>query len=209
MTTAIYARVSSRKQDQASQLPDLERFVKNLDGEPVEWYTDKASGKTMDRPAWNRLETAIRSGKITRVVVWRLDRLGRTASGLTALFDDLVAKKINLVSIRDGLDLGTAAGRMMAGVLASVAQYETEVRSERSMAGMEVARSQGKHMGRPKGITTSIKVTDEKRAAVIRLKGEGQSVSAIARTVSLSRNTIYGILGDHQDEDKTKYAIPD
>jgi DNA invertase Pin-like site-specific DNA recombinase len=196
MTTAIYCRVSSRKQDQASQLPDLERFVKTLSDEPVEWFTDKASGKTMDRAGWNRLEAAIRSGKITRVVVWRLDRLGRTASGLTALFDDLVARKINLVSIRDGIDLFTPAGRMMAGVLASVSQYETEVRSERAAAGMAVARAEGKHMGRAKGIHTAIKVTDEKRAAVMKLKMEGESVSAIARTVSLSRNTVYGILGD-------------
>jgi DNA invertase Pin-like site-specific DNA recombinase len=195
MTTAIYARVSSRKQDQASQLPDLERFVKGLDGEPVEWYRDKATGKTMDRPSWNRLESAIRSGKVTRVVVWRLDRLGRTASGLTTLFDDLVARKVTLVSIRDGFDLVTPAGRLMAGVLASVAQYETEVRSERAAAGMEVARSQGKHMGRPPGIFKSIKVTDEQRAIVIRLHSEGESVSAIARTVSLSRNTVYGIIG--------------
>jgi DNA invertase Pin-like site-specific DNA recombinase len=196
MTTAIYCRVSSRKQDQASQLPDLERFVKTLADEPVEWFTDKASGKTMDRAGWSRLEAAIRSGKITRVVCWRLDRLGRTASGLTSLFDDLVARKVTLVSIRDGFDLVTPAGRLMAGVLASVSQYETEIRSERAAAGMEVARANGKHMGRPKGISTAIKVTDEKRAAVIRLKMEGESVSAIARTVSLSRNTVYGILGD-------------
>jgi DNA invertase Pin-like site-specific DNA recombinase len=202
MATGFYARVSSRKQDQASQLPDLERYARTIEGEGEEvvWYNDKATGKTMDRAGWRALEQDIRTGKITRVVCWRLDRLGRTASGLTALFDELVSRKVNLVSIRDGLDLSTPAGRLMSGVLASVAQYETEIRSERSMAGMEVARAAGKHMGRPKGISTAIKVTDEKRAAVIRLKKEGESVSAIARTVSLSRNTIYDILAAAVDE---------
>lgn len=194
----IYARVSSRKQDQASQLPDLERYAKQVEveGEEVTWYRDKLTGKTMDRPGWNTLEAAIRSGKLTRVVVWRLDRLGRTSSGLTALFDEFVNRKVNLVSIRDGIDLFTPAGRMMAGVLASVAQYETEVRSERSMAGQAVARANGKQMGRPQGISTPIKVNDEQRAIVKRLYQEKQSVSSISRTVQLARNTVYKIIAD-------------
>jgi DNA invertase Pin-like site-specific DNA recombinase len=192
--TGIYVRVSSRKQDQASQLPDLERFAKTIEGEPVEWYRDKFTGKTMDRPGWNRLEGDLRSGKISRIVVWRLDRLGRTTSGLTALFDELVTRKVNLVSIRDGLDLSTAAGRMMAGVLASVAQYETEVRAERTVAGQAVARAKGVHMGRPTGIHKAIKVTDEQREIVHRLRSENSPIATIARTVSLSRGTVYGIL---------------
>jgi len=65
---------------------------------------------------------AIQSGKVAKVVVWRLDRLGRTAKGLTALFEELAQKKVNLMSLRDGIDLHTAAGRLMANVLASVAQ---------------------------------------------------------------------------------------
>jgi len=74
-------------------------------------------GKTMVRPGWAKLETAIRQGKVSAVVVWRIDRLGRTAKGLTALFDDLRERKVNLVSLKDGLDLATAAGRLMANVL--------------------------------------------------------------------------------------------
>lgn len=196
MATAIYVRVSSRKQDQASQMPDCERFAKGVEseGEQVLWFKDKATGKTMERPGWRRLEEAFRTGKVTRVVVWRLDRLGRTTSGLTALFDELIARKVNLVSIRDGLDLSTAAGRMMAGVLASVAQYETEVRGERTIAGQAVAREHGVHMGRPVGKHTPIKVTPEQRTIVKRLFAEGESVSGIARTVTLARGTIYAII---------------
>ena len=126
--TAVYLRVSTKVQDTASQEPDLKRTVTQYDDGPVVWYRDKFTGKTMDRPAWSRLETALNAGKVTRIVVWRLDRLGRTAKGLTALFDEMVNRKVNLVSLKDGLDLVSSAGRLMANVLASVAQYETEVR---------------------------------------------------------------------------------
>ena len=140
---AVYVRVSSNGQDTKSQEPDLKRWAAAQDT-PVTWYRDKASGKSMDRPGWSKLETAIEQGKVSAVVVWRIDRLGRTAKGLTALFDDLRERKVNLVSLKDGLDLSTSAGRLMANVLASVAQYETEVRAERVKAGQAVEdRKQG------------------------------------------------------------------
>lgn len=82
---AVYVRVSSKKQDTRSQEPDLNRWVAAFaDGNPVVWYRDKATGKNMDRPGWRQLEEDMRSGKVSKLVVWRLDRLGRTAAGLTA-----------------------------------------------------------------------------------------------------------------------------
>jgi DNA invertase Pin-like site-specific DNA recombinase len=98
----------------------------------------------MDREAWNRLDADIRLGKVSTVIVWRL---GRTASGLTALFENLQSRKINLVSIKDGVDLSTAAGRLMANVLASVAAYENEVKGERIIADQAKARANGKRWG--------------------------------------------------------------
>ncbi len=145
---AIYVRVSTKKQDTRSQEPDLKRWVEAYaDGQPVKWYHDKASGKSMERPGWRRLEADLRGGKIAKLVVWRMDRLGRTASGLTSLFEELQERKVNLISLKDGVDLGTAAGRLMANVLASVAAYENEVRSERIVAGQQAARAQGKSWG--------------------------------------------------------------
>jgi len=84
---------------------------------------------------------------------------------------------------------------MMAGVLASVAQYETEVRGERTVAGQAVARAKGVHMGRREGIHTAIKVTDELRAMVLRLHSEGTPIAKIARTVNLNRGTVYKTIG--------------
>src|SRR5690242_15899508 len=125
---AVYLRVSSKSQDAASQEAELKRWAATLT-EPVKWYRDRFTGKTMDRPGFNQLEREIAMGNVSTLAVWRLDRLGRTAKGLTALFDDLVKRKVNVVSLKDGLDLSTPAGRLMANVLASVAAYETEVRS--------------------------------------------------------------------------------
>src|SRR5271154_3944369 len=139
---AVYVRVSSKQQDQRSQEPELTRWVQAQEGEVV-WYRDKFTGKTMQRPGMDKLLKDIESGKISSIVVWRLDRLGRTAKGLTALFEDLREKGVNLVSMKDGLDLSTPAGRLMACVLASVAAYETEVRAERILAGQAAARAAG------------------------------------------------------------------
>src|SRR5689334_9756488 len=143
---AIYLRVSTKQQDQRSQEPDLKKWTAGQDEEIV-WYRDQFTGKTMQRPGMERLLADMRAGKITSVVVWRLDRLGRTARGLTALFEELRERNVGLVSLKDGLDLSTPAGRLMANVLASVAAYETEVRAERVLAGQAAARAAGKRWG--------------------------------------------------------------
>src|SRR5438046_2095334 len=161
---AIYLRVSTRHQDTRSQEPDLTRWAAAQDL-PVVWYRDTFTGRTMDRPGWNRLMACVRAGQVSTVAVWRLDRLGRTAKGLTALFEELAALRVNLVSLRDGVDLGTPAGRLMANVLASLAQYETEVRAERVLAGQSAARAKGKRWGG--GVAgRRVKVTDEQLAVI-------------------------------------------
>jgi len=147
----------------------------------------------MDRPGWKRLEADMRAGKVSRVVVWRLDRLGRTARGLTALFEELQARSVGLVSLREGLDLSTPAGRLMAHVLASVAQYETEVRGERVRAGQQAARAAGKRWGGSKK-GRRVKVTPLQEHTIRDLKERGESIAAIARTVGLSRPTVYSVL---------------
>ncbi len=191
---AIYLRVSSSSQDLRSQLPDLKRWAEAND-RPVRWYTDKATGRNMDRPGWRKLDTAIAAGQVARVVCWRLDRLGRTARGLTALFEDLQNRRIGLVSLREGMDLSTPAGRLMAHVLASVAQYETELRGERVRAGQAAARAAGKRWGGSKK-GQRLKVSDLQIRTIRELKATGEPIAAIARTVALSRPTIYSVLGD-------------
>ena len=147
----------------------------------------------MDRKGWNRLMEAVRAGKVRRIVCWRLDRLGRTAKGLTDLFEELLERTVNLVSLRDGVDLNTAAGRLMAHVLTSVARYETEARAERVLAGQAIARANGKRWGGSKK-GRRLKVSDEQVSVIRRLRREGESVAAIARATSLTRPTVYAYL---------------
>ena len=193
----VYVRTSSKQQDQRSQAGDLERWAKQQEGE-VEWYRDKFTGKSMNRPGMEKLLADMRAGKITAVVVWRLDRLGRTAKGLTALFEELRELNINLVSLKDSLDLSTPAGRLMANVLASVAAYETEVRAERVLAGQEAARAAGKKWGgSEKG--RRLKVSEEQLGVIRRMQAERAKVAAIARATGLSRPTIYRLLQDMPD----------
>lgn len=196
---AVYVRVSSKSQDTRSQEADLQRWIDAFaNGHEVKWYRETASGTTMERPAWKRLEADFKSGRVSKVVVWRLDRLGRTAAGLTALFEDLQRCGIGFESVRDSIDLSTAAGRLMANVLASVAVYENEVRGERIRAGQAAAKAQGRRWGgSEKG--RRLKVKEEQIAIIRRMATEGATKSAMSRATGLSRPTVYSILAEPQN----------
>ncbi len=192
--TSIYVRVSSKQQDHASQLPDLERWTQAHDGQVV-WYRDKFTGKSMTRPSMDRLLEDLRGGKVERIVVWRLDRLGRTTKGLCQLFDELTERKVDLVSLKDGFSLASPAGRLHARILASVAEYETEVRAERVAAGQAVARRKGKKWGGSKK-GWRWKVTEEQVAAIHEMQTAGKKIAHIAKVTGLSRPTIYRVLAE-------------
>jgi DNA invertase Pin-like site-specific DNA recombinase len=217
MATAIYKRVSSKQQDTKSQSEDLDAYRKRLEaeGEAVVEYADKFTGKTMNRPGWTKLWADACSGKVSKIAVWRLDRLGRTVAGLSHLFVELQERKIGLVSLRDGLDLNTPAGRLMAHVLASVAAYETEVRFERQVGGIAAVLKdlengtavwkKGDRAGTPRTKYgsgrkpgTRIKVTEETEEAILGMADAGKPVAAIARLVKVSRVTIYTVLKRHR-----------
>jgi DNA invertase Pin-like site-specific DNA recombinase len=109
------------------------------------------------------------------------------------LFDELAERKVDLVSLRDGFSLSSPAGRLHARILASVAEYETEIRSERVAAGQAVARRNGKTWGGSKK-GWRWKVTDDQLAAILEMKAARKPVAQISRIVGLSRPTIYRVL---------------
>jgi DNA invertase Pin-like site-specific DNA recombinase len=192
MGTAIYVRVSSGSQDTASQDREL-RLWATTQTEGVTWYRDKATGTRMSRPAMDRLMKDIAGGKIAKVVTWRLDRLGRTAKGLLEFFEELKKYRCGFLSLRDAIDLSTPSGRLLLVVLAGVAQFETEVRSERQRAGIAAAREKGKRWGgRKRG--TRIKVTEEKEQEILAMRGANKPVAKIARITGLTRVTVYKVL---------------
>jgi DNA invertase Pin-like site-specific DNA recombinase len=202
MTTAIYVRVSSGSQDTASQDRELKAWAGNQTDEVI-WYRDKATGKNFDRPGWLKLEKDIAAGKITRLVVWRLDRLGRTAGETITLFDRLESLGVVFVSMREGIDASTPSGRLMRNILASYAQFETEVRSERQRAGIEAVREAngGKCTWGGRKVGTRIRVTEEKERAILDMNAAKKPISEIARITELTRPTVYRVLGKF---DKTK-----
>jgi DNA invertase Pin-like site-specific DNA recombinase len=192
MAVGVYLRVSSTTQDTKSQEPDLRAWAKAQPDDAV-WYRDRFTGTEMSRPGLDRLLADARSGKVRKVCVWRLDRLGRTARGLLTLLEEFQTLGVGFVSLREGFDLATPAGRLMAGVLASVAAYETEVRKERQLAGIARAKAEGKTWGGRKA-GTRVRLTAEKEALIRQLHAEGKPVAAIGRLVGLSRKSVYKAL---------------
>lgn len=197
MNTAVYVRVSTSAQDTRSQDRDLERWAIGQD-EGVVWYRDKATGTKMERPGMERLLVDVRAGKVNRVVVWRLDRLGRTARGLLEFFDELDGRGVGFLSLKDAIDTGTPHGRLMRTILAGVAQWETEVRSERQRAGIAAVRAENGGRcpwgGRKAG--TRVTLTAEKEGTIRELRAGGRSVAEIARVVGLGRQSVYRALGE-------------
>lgn len=190
--TAIYLRVSSKAQNLRSQEAELKRWAE-VNAPDAKFYSDKFTGRTLDRPAWNRLQAAIDKGQVTRLVVWKLDRLGRSVKDLSKLLAELQERKINFVSLRDGCDMSTPNGRLLINLLSSIAEFENEVRTERIRAGQTAARAQGKRWG---GSTKGrrLKVTDEQLQAIVAMKNQGERITTIGKTVSLDRTTIHRLL---------------
>jgi DNA invertase Pin-like site-specific DNA recombinase len=159
----------------------------------MKWFRDKFTGRTMNRPGMDQLMEQLRAGRLERIVVWRLDRLGRTTKGLCQLFDELTERKVDLVSIKDGFSLSSPAGRLHARILASVAEYETEVRAERVAAGQAVARRNGKKWGGSKK-GWRWKVSDAQQTAILEMHCAGRPITRIAHATGLSRPTVYRVL---------------
>jgi DNA invertase Pin-like site-specific DNA recombinase len=195
----IYERVSSDTQSTESQHHDLERWAADRE---VRWFTDSYTGKTMERPGWSRLWRQCCQGKLDTIVVWRLDRLGRTARGLLNLRDELVERKLNLISLRDAIDLSTASGRLMFGVIASVAEYEIEIRRERQLAGIIVAKQKGTYRGRVKGQRN--RRTREMQDTVITMHKAGVSVRGIAKATQLWRGSVIRIIHEWAEARKER-----
>jgi DNA invertase Pin-like site-specific DNA recombinase len=194
-TVAAFVRVSADDQNDDLQRDALSRWAQAKRIE-LQWFADTFTGRTMVRPGWQRLWREVEAGRIDTVVVWKLDRLGRTAAGLATLFAEMLSRGIGFHSLTEGIDLTTASGRLMAHMLASVAEYEREIRGERQRAGIEAARLRhdgkcpwgGSEPGKPK------KLKPEQVDYIYRAKAEGQGVSVIARTVGCARQTVYRVL---------------
>ena len=150
MTTAAYLRVSTKGQSADLQRRGIRQFAERADLEVTDWYCDEGvSGRTETRPELDRLMEAARRRDVECVVVWKFDRFARSASHLIRALDEFNHLGIRFVSVQDQIDTGSPMGKAMFTIIGAMAELESSLISERVRAGMEVARENGKHVGRP------------------------------------------------------------
>lgn len=174
-----YARVSTVSQTLDQQFDAL--VAAGVETERI--YSDQLSGARTDRPGLTALLATARPGD--QIVVVALDRLGRSMIHVIQTIEDLVARGIVLRSLRENLDFGTPTGRMMAGIFASLAEYERELIRERAAAARAAAAARGRHIGRPRALSA-----DQVQLAR-RMHESGENVTTISRALSVSRATVY------------------
>ena len=150
MTVAIYARVSTFDQEPENQLAELRCYVAARRWTAIEFVDRGVSGAKDRRPSLDLLLGAARRRKIDAVVVWRLDRLGRNLRHLVVLLEELQTLGVAFVSLNEGIDATTPAGRLQMAVLGAIAEFERDRIAERVRAGLARAKAQGKRLGRPR-----------------------------------------------------------
>jgi DNA invertase Pin-like site-specific DNA recombinase len=172
-----YARVSTDDQNLTLQLDALKK-----DG-CTRVFTDKVGGARLDRPGLNEALSHLRAGDT--LVVWKLDRLGRSVKGLVDLVNTLEAREVHFRSLTDGIDTKTPAGRFFFHIMASLAQMERELIGERTRAGLAAARRLGRIGGRKR------RMTDNKIKAARRLLTGGTPPRDVAENLGVSVPTLY------------------
>lgn len=176
-----YARVSTQDQNLSLQLDAL-----NAAGcEQI--YQEKASGAKADRPELRKLLEHVRAGD--SIVIWKLDRLGRSLAHLVDVVTRLEARGVGLISLNDPVDTTTAQGRLVFRIFASLAEFERENIKERTQAGLASARRRGQRLGRPQGL--SKKAEDKSRIAESLYKEGKLSSNDIAAQLGISKTTLY------------------
>jgi len=175
-----YARVSTTEQDPALQLDALTAAgcARN--------YVDHASGILTNRPQLDKLLDALLPGDT--IVVWKLDRLGRSLSHLLITVPDLGTRGAGFRSLTEGIDTTTPSGRLMFSLLGALAEFERDLIRERTMAGLEAARTRGKPPGRP------TVMTPDRIATARAMVAAGTPISRIASTLGVGRGSIYRAL---------------
>ena len=179
---ALYARVSTLDQEPENQLAELRRYVHARSWPEATEYVDKGvSGAKDRRPALDRLVTDAKRRGFDVLVVWRLDRLGRNLRHLVTLLDELHIVGVSFVSLGEGIDCTTPAGRLQLHVLAALAEFERARIAERVTAGLAQARRNGTRLGRPR------KRIPERVLAPVR----GLPIREAARRLGVSRSTAH------------------
>ncbi len=181
---AIYARVSTMNgQDPELQLSELRDFARRRGLEVHAEYVDRGvSGAKDSRPALNRLMADAQQHRFDAILVWKIDRFGRSLKHLVNALADLSAYGIAFISLRDNLDLSTPSGRLMFAVIGAMAEFERALIRERVKAGLRNARSKGRRLGRPPVMVNLQELH--------RLRAAGLGWHSVARRMGLGVGTV-------------------
>lgn len=185
MTTTLgYARCSTTHQTLDAQRDALTK----AGAERI--FTDKLSGARDDRPGLLELLAYAREGDV--IVVVALDRLGRSLTHIIKTIEDLQARGIQLRSLREGVDFSGSMGKMVAGIFASLAEYERSLILERAAAARQAAKDRGEQTGRPRVLTA------EQVRIARRMRESGEPMRVVCEALSVKRSTLYRALADEQ-----------
>lgn len=181
MTIVAYARVSTGQQDHQTQVDRLTAAG------ATKVFTEKRSGLDGDRPVLAECLRYVREGDT--LLVTKLDRLARSTADLYRIVTDLTERGVAFKVLDDAaVDTSSRTGKLVMGILALIAEFETEIRRERQMEGIAKAKAEGRTGGRPK------LVSDEVEETIRKLRAEGLSIRAIAKEVSFSKATVQKVL---------------
>ncbi|MTI84342.1 MAG: recombinase family protein [Firmicutes bacterium] len=175
-----YARVSTQDQNLNLQTDDLQKYG----AERI--FQEKITGTRKVRPELENMIQMLREGDT--VVVWKLDRIGRSIKHLIDLIEEFKNRKVNFVSIKENIDTSTATGKLIFNIFASLAEFERDIIAERTRAGLTAARARGKKGGRPS------KNKDKVELALKMYDSKQYTVNEIIEATSLSKTTFYRYL---------------
>lgn len=189
MKVAVYVRVSTNQQNDEAQYEELEQLCQRSDWEIVSVYRETISGTkgTNEREQLKRMLRDARLRRFEKVVVWSVDRLGRSMKHLVAVLAELRDINVNVFSFKQGIDTSTSMGNMLFQFVGIFAEFENEMRKERQAIGIAKAKEKGIYKG--KQPTPGAKLEE-----IRKLRSEGVSISKICRAVSVSPHTVYKAL---------------
>jgi DNA invertase Pin-like site-specific DNA recombinase len=184
MRVALYARVSTLNgQHPEMQLSELREHASRRGWETVDEYVDEGvSGSKESRPELNRLVTDAHQRKFDIVLVWKIDRFGRSLRHLVNSLGDLGAYGVTFASLKDNPDLSTPSGRLMFQIIGAMAEFERALIQERVKAGLHNARRNGKKLGRPRRVVDI--------DGIARMRAQGQSLRTIAEKLGVGYGTV-------------------
>jgi DNA invertase Pin-like site-specific DNA recombinase len=183
---ALYLRVSTVDQHPESQLYDLRQLAQQRGYEIVQEYTDKISGAKAKRPGLDRLMADAHRGRFDVVMVWAFDRLARSVRHFLEVLDELNHLNVEFISFRENIDTGGPLGRAMVVIISAIAELERNLIIERVRAGLRRAKLEGIRLGR--------EPLNVDRAALIRDRARGMSLTQLAKAYAISRSSVCRVL---------------